>query len=324
MPRVSIGMPVYNGERFIEETVHSLLLQTYGDFELIISDNGSTDGTRSLCESFASQDPRIRYYREEENRGAAWNYNRVVELASGEYFKWAAHDDLCAPEYLERCVRVLDEHPGVVLAYPDDMDIDDEGKRIDRKRQSHVPSADRAASPRPSERFRNLVRLDYDCEQVFGLIRRDLLVRSLLIGSYTDSDRTLLAELGLYGTFREVPEPLFLHRHHDSSSCRANPIEEGWHQRASWFDPDLKGQVLYSQWRQLREYVKAVLRSPIGIVEKGRCFFWLGVRYRNRLPDLIREIRVGWSQKPRVPGSGNPKAVPTHSASRERTMEEVS
>jgi glycosyltransferase involved in cell wall biosynthesis len=317
-------MPVYNGERFIRETLDSILAQTYGDYELIISDNGSTDATRTICESYASRDPRIRYHREEENRGAAWNYNRVAELASGEYFKWAAHDDLYDPEYLERCVQVLAEHPDVVLAYPDDIDIDDDGNRIDRKRQSHIPSADRAASSRPSERFRNLVRLDYDCEQVFGLIRRDLLIGSLLIGSYTDSDRTLLAELGLYGTFREIPEPLFLHRHHESSSCRANPIAEGWHQRASWFDPDLKGQVLYSQWHQLREYMKAVLRSPLGVGEKALCFFWLAVRYRTRVPDLIRELRVGFSR--RRPGSGSidPNSLTTRSKSREHTMEEVS
>ena len=137
-PHVTIGMPVYNGERFLVETLESLLAQTYRDFEIVISDNGSTDGTRRICEAFARKDPRILYHREEENRGAAWNYNRVVALARGRYFKWAAHDDLCMPTYLERCVDALDSDPAVVLAYPDDQDIDEDGNPIDRKRRRMV------------------------------------------------------------------------------------------------------------------------------------------------------------------------------------------
>jgi glycosyltransferase involved in cell wall biosynthesis len=292
-PKVTIGMPVYNGERFLRDTLESLLTQTFGDFELVISDNGSTDGTQAICREYAARDSRIRYFREEINRGAGWNYNRVVEVARGIYFKWAAHDDLCAPTYLERCVAVLDNNPDVVLAYPDDIDIDEEGNRINRKRAGRVPMAERAASEVPSRRFRLLVLLDYDCEQVFGLIRIEILRKTKLILNYTDSDRTLLAELGLYGVFYEIPEPLFFHRHHSGSSGRAFPVSGGWHLRAAWFDPRLKERVLFPQWRQLWEYFKAIWRTAINPVVKIKCLFWLGVGYRRRVRSLMGEFVWG-------------------------------
>ena len=84
-PRISIGMPVFNGEKFIAETLDSLLTQTYSDFELIISDNASTDNTEQICRKYASKDPRINYFRNKSNFGAAKNYNRVFKLSSGEY-----------------------------------------------------------------------------------------------------------------------------------------------------------------------------------------------------------------------------------------------
>src|SRR5882762_1549884 len=117
MPRISIGLPVYNGENFITDALESILGQTYTDFELIISDNASTDRTEALCKSYAARDPRIRYWRNAENLGAARNFNRVFELSSGEYFKWTAHDDVLAPDYLEKCIEASDRDPSVVLVY---------------------------------------------------------------------------------------------------------------------------------------------------------------------------------------------------------------
>lgn len=107
MPRVSVGMPIYNGERFLKAAIESILAQTLTDFELIISDNGSTDQTQEICQAYATKDQRIRYYRSAQNFGASWNHNRVFELSTSEYFKWAACDDICKPEYLEQCVEIL-------------------------------------------------------------------------------------------------------------------------------------------------------------------------------------------------------------------------
>src|SRR6185369_4346332 len=107
-PSVSIGLPVYNGVNYLRQALDSLLAQTFGDWELILSDNGSTDATESICREFAARDGRIRYLREPVNRGATWNFNRVFELSRAPLFRWAAHDDVCSPELLERCVAALE------------------------------------------------------------------------------------------------------------------------------------------------------------------------------------------------------------------------
>ena len=107
-PRVSIGMPVYNGERYLRSAIESILAQTFQDFELIISDNASTDNSLSICQEFADQDKRIRIIEQSKNIGAMANFNFVAKEARGEYFKWAAADDLCAPQFIEKCIEVLD------------------------------------------------------------------------------------------------------------------------------------------------------------------------------------------------------------------------
>ncbi len=115
LPLLSVGMPVYNGQNYLAFTIEAILSQSFTDFELIISDNGSTDETEAICRAYAAQDARIRYERVEENLGAAYNFNRVFELARGRYFKWAAHDDYFTADYFERCIQVLEQNPAVVL-----------------------------------------------------------------------------------------------------------------------------------------------------------------------------------------------------------------
>src|SRR6266568_1753449 len=110
-PRLSIGLPVYNGDAFLAESLEALLGQTFENFELIISDNASTDGTADICRSYAKQDSRINYIRQPRNIGCARNYNFLVEQARGELFKAAAHDDLYARDLLRLCVEALDENP---------------------------------------------------------------------------------------------------------------------------------------------------------------------------------------------------------------------
>src|SRR5581483_2124327 len=126
-PKVSIGLPVFNGERYLAETIQSILAQTFSDFELIISDNASTDRTEDICRSFAAVDGRIRYVRNKHNIGAVGNYNNVQRLARGAYFRWANYDDLIAPNMVARCVEVLDNEPTVILAYTKSQLIDQDG-----------------------------------------------------------------------------------------------------------------------------------------------------------------------------------------------------
>jgi glycosyltransferase involved in cell wall biosynthesis len=283
-PRVTIGLPVYNGIRFLDQAIDAILGQTFREFELIISDNASTDGTPELCHSYAQKDPRIRYYRQDENVGAAKNYNFLVELARGEYFKWAAHDDICAPPYLEKCVEVLDENSTVVLCYPKTRIIDEEGNDKGEHRDSlHLES------PRRHERFRDVMFRDSrECNAIFGLIRLSVLKATALIGNYQASDNILLSELSLHGNFHELSEPLFLRRDHPLTSARAN-ITTG--ERAAWFDPRKnKDKVHMVRWRGAVGYLSAIRRAKTGVGEGLRCYLHFGkwLRWsRNRLAHEI-------------------------------------
>lgn len=290
--KVSIGLPVYNGEDFIAEAIQSVLDQTYDNIELVICDNGSTDGTASICRQFADQSDKIFYYRYEENRGAAWNYNQTFQLSTGDYFRWLAADDYLAPELVERSVAVLDERPEVVLAFTAVVDIDADGNRLTTKRST--VNSDKA---RPSERFRGLaeVRPSHNCEEIFGLMRRDVLADTKLIESYADSDRTLLADLGLRGQFSEINEPLFFHRLHDKGSVTANRSR---HARASWFDPGLRDKLVFPNWRQLREMLLLPARASVPLGERVACYQYLVIwtikrrrHLRNDLKWAFRTIR---------------------------------
>ena len=125
MTTLTIGLPVYNGERFLQESLQALLAQTWTDFELVISDNASTDSTAEICLEYAARDPRIRYVRQPVNMGAAPNHNYVASQARGRFFKWASHDDLYHPDLLQQCVLALEKHPEVVLAHCWDAYVDE-------------------------------------------------------------------------------------------------------------------------------------------------------------------------------------------------------
>lgn len=231
-PYVSIGLPVYNGEQYLRETLDSILAQTFTDFELIISDNASTDNTEGICREYADRDKRISYYRNLKNIGAAGNYNRTFELSSGRYFKWAAHDDLIAPEFLERCVAVLDSEPSVVVCYTREVCIDEKGQPL-RKRGNLL----NLRSSKPRERFKEYHDLWYKrgfthANQCFALIKSSALAKTPLIGSYVWSELALGAELLLLGEFYEIPEYLFFFRYHENTSRSTK--KKSWLSAASY------------------------------------------------------------------------------------------
>src|SRR5690606_20876348 len=113
--KICVGMPCYNSERWISAAIESLLAQSHGDFELIVCDNASTDGTWDLVQHYATNDARVKPHRNPENLGASANYNRVFELSSAPYFKWASSNDWCAPAMLASCLDALETDPGAVL-----------------------------------------------------------------------------------------------------------------------------------------------------------------------------------------------------------------
>ena len=130
-PLLSIGLFLYNGDRFLEAAIESILNQTFRDFELIISDNCSTDRSEEICRRFAAQDSRIRYYRAEHNMGAGWNLRNVYFKATGKYFKWAAHDDMIQPDFLRLCIDALEADDSLVVAHTLTRCIDERGQFVE-------------------------------------------------------------------------------------------------------------------------------------------------------------------------------------------------
>ncbi|MGI8654648.1 MAG: glycosyltransferase [Pyrinomonadaceae bacterium] len=207
-PAVSIGMPVYNGERYLRAAIDSLLAQDYSDFELTISDNASEDKTEAICREYAARDPRIRYYRAEKNMGAVWNFNRVFELSRGEYFMWAAFDDLRDPQYIEQCVNALEKHPAAVLCCTDVQVIDEEGREVD---ESIVSRGIRPIGATRRERVSALARAIFWYD-IYGLIRSRALAQTRMALPVWGFDVILVLELCLLGEVIAIPKKLFLYR----------------------------------------------------------------------------------------------------------------
>ncbi|MGW2305397.1 glycosyltransferase family 2 protein [Streptomyces sp. NPDC001809] len=265
-PRLGIGLPVYNGEEYLAEAFDALLGQTFEDFELVVSDNASTDGTRDICRTYAARDSRIRYIRLTRNIGAAPNHNYVFTQCRGELFKWASHDDLYARDLLRRCVDALDERPEVILAHADQAVIDGDGK-------VKVPYDYTLATASPSapERFRSML-FEPGGDDFYGVMRADVLRRVRPHDSYHHADRTFVSEIGLHGPFHQVPELLYFRRDHPTRAERANPSKRS---RCVNLDPRRAG-LLHPTPRLLAEYVwgfvAAIRRAPLTPAERRACY----------------------------------------------------
>lgn len=263
IPKISIGMPVFNGGNYIEQAICSILEQTYSDFELIITDNASEDETEEICRDYAEKDNRVRYHRYVTNVGAAKNFNRAVYLAQGEFFKWAAHDDMLDPDYLGRCLRVLENDESLILCFPKTILVDDCGRTTGR----YKVSMKNISSASPVARFRDLVLINHWGVEIFGLFRKSALDTTGLLAGFPGSDRTLMAQLGLIGRFYEIPEYLFFSRDHRKRSTRVGTI----HSRAGWWDTRNTGHTVFPQWRLLVELFRCVSSAPISDAERRSC-----------------------------------------------------
>lgn len=275
-PRLSIGLPVYNGEHFLAETLSCLLGQTFGDFELIVCDNASMDGTREICLDHAARDPRVRYERNPRNLGAMANFNRAFELGRAPLFKWAAHDDLYAPSYLAECIGILDRHPDVVLAQTGTAFIGEDGMEFawDAASEAYIDpltgirqrpdSPHIATGPKPAERFWQVLSGALWGTHMFGVIRRPMLERTHLMANFVSSDRALLAELALLGRFESCEERLFRKRFHRQVSYALDQNE-----LRSFLSTE---DTSYSRRaRQVRAFFSAPVNKPIGAADRIVC-----------------------------------------------------
>jgi glycosyltransferase involved in cell wall biosynthesis len=270
-PRLSLGLPVYNGEEYLAEALDALLGQSYEDYELIISDNASTDSTEEICRTYAAKDSRIRYIQLTKNIGAAPNHNFVFAEARGELFKWASHDDLYGRDLLLRCVEALDEQPNMILAHCWNAIID--GKGAVTQPFDYGLATD---SPHAPTRFRSLL-LEPGGDDFYGVIRSDVLRRVKPHDSYHHADRTFVAEIALHGPFYQVPELQFFRRDHPGRAERANPTKRT---RSANLDPRRADKLRHPTVRLLGEYVLgfvgAIRRAPLSSAQRVECYRYLG------------------------------------------------
>lgn len=268
-PRLQIGLPVFNGAKYLAEALDSLLAQTFGDFEILISDNGSTDATRAVAERYATTDPRVRYFRYHVNRGAAWNFNNVVNLADAELFKWAAHDDVHAPTFLERCIDVLDAEPDVLLCCTSSTSIDAAGQPVGDLRIEHCDLREKS----PAARFARTLGL-YPMHVLFGVIRREELARTRLWGTAAASDRVLVSEIALHGQIREIVEPLFIRRWHPEVSWVLGTSDREY---AIWYDPrNQHRRLTMPKLERGVSYAKAIAHANLPPLQAIRAYLhWL-------------------------------------------------
>ncbi len=261
--RLAIGMPVRNGENYLAAALECLLSQTYRDFSLLISDNSSTDRTRELAEAAAARDPRVTYVRQEQNLGAAGNFNHVFRATRSEYFKWAAHDDLMDPTYLEKTVALLDASPGAVIAHSNSLLINSDGRRIGR-----YDSQATLLHSRPSVRLAASFRLDYPCA-IWGVMRRGAIEQTRLHEGYLGSDWNFLGEMLLLGEVVLVPEYLFSVRSHEDAFS-FGVQKQSKHFRLNWFDPNAK-HPMKSAFRSAARFTQATIRHPLELHERVAC-----------------------------------------------------
>jgi glycosyltransferase involved in cell wall biosynthesis len=299
-PRVSVGLAVYNGENYIRDSIDSILNQTFTDFELIICDNASTDRTDEICREYAARDERVRYYRNERNIGGIMNQNRVLELSRGEFFKLAAHDDICAPEFLDQCVAALDANPDAVLAYPRTQIINEHGELFDSD-EPYVKYTNAwlklALSDRPATRFREIACLPHSCHHIFGVMRMSAIGSISAWGAYAGSDRSLLARMSLLGRYVEVPECLFFLRRHSEQSI--NICKQSIYLYNVWYSTANKGKLVLPGWSMFFEYFHAMRTAPLSLAQRIDCYgqlltAYLAVDGSRLVKDLVvATIQIG-------------------------------
>jgi len=262
--RVSIGLPVYNGENYVEEAIVSVLNQTYSDLELLISDNASTDRTGQICRDYASSDSRIRYMCNERNLGAAPNYNIVFEHSTGTYFKWLAHDDRLLPPYVEVTAAALETRPRTVLCNTTTEYIDRQGAHLG----SYKSILANAGGDQPAARLAAIILPSHTCIDFFGLIRRDAMRNSLLHQAFSGADKAFLAQMALRGRLLQVNDALVQIREHPNRYTRESNSAR---MKLAWHDTTRAGHIDLPTWTLYRIYCRLVETESLSDRDRAAC-----------------------------------------------------
>lgn len=334
-PRLSIGLPVYNGKKYLAEAIDALLGQSYEDFELILSDNASTDDTEAICRRYEKQDSRVRYFRQSRNIGISANHDFVFQQSRGELFKWAAADDLYGRDLLKSCVDALDKHPEVVLAHSWVAAIDEAGHVTQALEYPLVTD-----SPSAPERFgttlfgssglyqrrvlyaggglpggndadiRGLIRVDnrgvIRSDDQYGVIRSEVLRRVPPVGSYHHGDLVMTSEIALHGPFHMTPDWLYFRRQHPDRSYNASSKVQA---RCAIQDPARANRLLHPTARLHAEYilgyVAAIRRAPLTSADRRQCYRYLAKWMLDRAACRAFPGHFGKVEEQPSPGRGN-------------------
>lgn len=283
-PRISIGMPVYNGAKWLAPTVESVLSQRFQDIELVISDNASTDDTEALCQAYAARDPRVRYRRNRENVGIANNFNLAFTHARGRYFKWMSCGDLIAPAFLTRCADLLDRRPEVVLAYPVTRVFSEDPAHGEDYREVFDLDVDD-----PVQRFRDYTRRVRLNNIMHGLYRRDTLARTRLYRSFLRADYNMIAAVLLQGRAVCVDEVLNFRRMQPETTTKG--LTES--QLRSVYAPSRPSSLKYQEWQRVRDYYSMVLRSGLSLGQRVQLLAFVTKNAYWHSDDLLKELRGG-------------------------------
>lgn len=224
-PTVSIGIPVYNGENFIGHALDDLLAQTFQDFELIISDNASTDATPKICASYLKRDNRVKYFRNERNRGGPANFTRVLDLATGRYFMWAACDDRWLPEFVSTLLDELETHPDAGLAMSAMHRHRAEGSYIDSILFSGDEDPNRMSY---LQLFMEMAKRNRYHYLIYGLYHTDFLKKAWAnpLPTVPSHDRLFMCQIALATQIRYVGQFLHVRTIHDMPIELRYPEEE--------------------------------------------------------------------------------------------------
>jgi glycosyltransferase involved in cell wall biosynthesis len=281
-------LPVYNGENFVAEAMKCVLSQTFTDWELIISDNASTDRTVSICREFADRDRRIRVYESRQNLGVSRNYNRVFQLSRGQYFKWITHDDLFGAEFIESCIEELGKDDRTVLVFPKLVYVDAAGRPLASQHMSDLS----IIGPTPESRVSQLMELESQGTDIFwsqfGLMRRHILEDTHLMDLYNGSDQTLLMEIAIRGNSKQVARELFFRREHPAAST----MRTGWttKERAKFVNADDRRRLVFPYCRMLKEHLACIRTSSISFRGKLQCAAAVLMRFRRQWKYFAHEM----------------------------------
>ncbi len=275
-------MPVRNGERYLARALDCLLAQTFRDFQILISDNESTDQTQSIAERYAAMDSRVIYKRQTSNLGASGNFNYVFAATRSELFKWAAHDDTCEPEFLRKAIEMLDANADAVLAHSYTNEIDADGRVTGTYEDQLSLLADR-----PSRRLGASFKIAYP-SPVWGVMRRDAVAKTRLMGPYLGSDWNFIGEMVLLGRVVIVPEYLFSVRNHESGFSFGLQ-KQSKKVRLSWFDPKGKRPIA-SAFRSAGLFVEAAMKHPMPISERAACLTHIAARFGRKVPQFFKRL----------------------------------